>query len=104
MAILHKYRHKITGLISEMTEDAASVFPDVLTLVDDDAKPFAPGMFDPDAEGAYSGLNVGELKDELGRRELPTSGNKDELIARLTDDDAEASQKAAADADAEGND
>lgn len=36
----------------------------------------------------YSEASVAELKAELERRELPTSGNKPELIARLEEDDA----------------
>jgi large subunit ribosomal protein L22 len=35
----------------------------------------------------YAGLTVEQLKTELERRELPKSGKKDELIARLEDDD-----------------
>ena len=37
---------------------------------------------------AYAELTVDELKDELEKRELPKSGKKDDLIARLEDDDA----------------
>ncbi|EPS43853.1 hypothetical protein H072_2111 [Dactylellina haptotyla CBS 200.50] len=36
----------------------------------------------------YSKLKVTELKELLSGRELPTTGKKDELIARLTADDA----------------
>lgn len=39
-------------------------------------------------EIVYSEASVAELKAELERRELPTSGNKPELIARLEEDDA----------------
>ena len=35
----------------------------------------------------YSDLTNEELKAELAKRELPVSGNKDELIARLTEND-----------------
>jgi ribosomal protein L22 len=35
----------------------------------------------------YAKLTVDELKAELEKRELPKSGKKDELIARLEDDD-----------------
>lgn len=31
-----------------------------------------------------------QLRDELAERELPTSGNKAELVARLRDDDSNA--------------
>jgi hypothetical protein len=37
--------------------------------------------------GDYSELSNDELKAELERRGLPKSGNKDELIARLEEDD-----------------
>lgn len=35
----------------------------------------------------YEDQSVEELKDELRRRDLPISGNKTELIARLEEDD-----------------
>jgi len=35
----------------------------------------------------YAELTVDQLKEELGKRDLPKSGKKDELIARLEDDD-----------------
>jgi ribosomal protein L22 len=38
-------------------------------------------------ETPYAELTVDELKAELEKRELPKSGKKDELIARLEDDD-----------------
>lgn len=45
--------------------------------------------------GDYDGLTKDELQDELDARELPTSGNKDELVARLeADDDANGMQVA----------
>jgi hypothetical protein len=43
---------------------------------------------DESDEIVYSEASVAELKAELERRELPTSGNKPELIARLEEDDA----------------
>ena len=45
----------------------------------------------------YADLTVDELKAELEARELPKSGKKDELIARLEDDDAGQSGGAAED-------
>jgi ribosomal protein L22 len=39
-------------------------------------------------EGGWESLKVGELKDELEARGLPKSGKKDELVARLEEDDA----------------
>ena len=38
-------------------------------------------------EGGWESLKVDELKSELEARGLPKSGKKDELIARLVDDD-----------------
>ena len=37
----------------------------------------------------WAGKNVDELKDALRQRDLPVSGNKSVLIARLEDNDAE---------------
>jgi ribosomal protein L22 len=39
-------------------------------------------------EGGWDSLKVDELKDELDARGLPKSGKKDELVARLEEDDA----------------
>ena len=39
-------------------------------------------------EGGWGSLKVDELKAELEARELPKSGNKAELVARLEEDDA----------------
>jgi ribosomal protein L22 len=39
-------------------------------------------------EGGWGELTVDELKSELEARDLPKSGKKDELIARLEEDDA----------------
>ena len=41
----------------------------------------------PAPEGGWESLKVDELKAELEARGLPKSGKKDELIARLADDD-----------------
>jgi hypothetical protein len=41
-----------------------------------------------DEEETYEANTVEELKEELRARDLPTSGHKDELIARLEEDDA----------------
>lgn len=46
---------------------------------------------DEDDDGDWyedEGVTNDHLKDELGKRELSKSGNKDELIARLREDDA----------------
>ena len=41
-------------------------------------------------EGGWDSLNVDELRDELEARDLPKSGKKEELVARLDEDDAAA--------------
>jgi large subunit ribosomal protein L22 len=65
-----------------------------------------PDQINPPPEGGWESLKVDELKAELEARGLPKSGKKDELIARLADDDvaqagttpATAAEKAAAEA------
>jgi large subunit ribosomal protein L22 len=46
-----------------------------------------PDQINPPPEGGWESLKVDELKAELEARGLPKSGKKDELIARLADDD-----------------
>jgi large subunit ribosomal protein L22 len=46
-----------------------------------------PDKVSPPPEGRWESLKVDELKEELEARGLPKSGKKDELIARLADDD-----------------
>jgi large subunit ribosomal protein L22 len=46
-----------------------------------------PEKAGPPPEGGWESLKVDELKAELEARGLPKSGKKDELIARLADDD-----------------
>jgi large subunit ribosomal protein L22 len=46
-----------------------------------------PDRINPPPEGGWESLKVDELKAELEARGLPKSGKKDELIARLADDD-----------------
>lgn len=53
MTEMRTYRHSVTGLISILTEDQASVFPDYLEPVADDAKPYAPGLFKPGKVGEF---------------------------------------------------
>lgn len=51
-----------------------------------------PGMENSEStsdEEDYSAWNVEDLKAELAARELPVSGKKAELIARLEEDDAD---------------
>lgn len=42
---------------------------------------------DSDDEDGYEAMTVEQLQDELRNRELPVSGNKDELVGRLEADD-----------------
>jgi large subunit ribosomal protein L22 len=51
------------------------------------AQPANPAASGPPPEGGWESLKVDELKAELEARGLPKSGKKDELIARLADDD-----------------
>jgi large subunit ribosomal protein L22 len=68
-----------------------------------------PDQVNPPPEGGWESLKVDELKAELEARGLPKSGKKEELIARLADDDVAqagtipdtAAEKAAAEGDAE---
>jgi large subunit ribosomal protein L22 len=46
-------------------------------------------------EGGWDTLKVDELRDELETRGLPKSGNKDQLVARLEEDDAGAAPEEA---------
>jgi large subunit ribosomal protein L22 len=46
-------------------------------------------------EGGWDSLKVDELRDELEARGLPKSGKKDELVARLVEDDASGEAEAA---------
>jgi ribosomal protein L22 len=46
-----------------------------------------PDKVSPPPEGGWESLKVDELKEELEARGLPKSGKKEELIARLADDD-----------------
>jgi ribosomal protein L22 len=46
-----------------------------------------PDKMSPPPEGGWESLKVDELKAELEARGLPKSGKKEELIARLADDD-----------------
>lgn len=47
----------------------------------------AEGSDDEDIS-SYDDLSVAQLREELAERELPTGGNKGELVARLEEDDA----------------
>lgn len=44
---------------------------------------------EPEQVTPYEGMLRAELQDELASRDLPVSGNKPELIARLLEDDKE---------------
>jgi hypothetical protein len=49
---------------------------------------------DTEVEETYEAFTVEELREELKARDLHTSGNKDELIARLEEDDAAEEEEA----------
>lgn len=51
-----------------------------------DLPPLEGTAADDEAQG-YEAQTVEDLKDELRERDLPVSGTKDELIARLEEDD-----------------
>lgn len=52
MALLQRYRHRITGLVGEFEQELADVFKDVLELVEGDepAQPVAAPMPKPPVE------------------------------------------------------
>lgn len=50
--------------------------------------PDAPRPVVEGASSDYDDLSVNELRAELRDRDLSTSGTKDELVARLQEDDA----------------
>lgn len=51
----------------------------------DDSLPEVPT--DDDGDPDYSAMTVDDLKQHLSSRDLAVSGNKDELVKRLEDDD-----------------
>lgn len=63
----------------------------------------------PDGEpevtvGKYDGVTVPELREQLRNRELPTGGNRDELVERLEADDHGVDPLDDLDPDGEGDD
>lgn len=52
-------------------------------------EPPAPEDAGDGEESDYDDMSIEELKTILRARDLPVSGNKDELIARLEEDDSE---------------
>lgn len=46
------------------------------------------GPIELGSPAAYDSMTKAELQDELDKRQMPTSGNKDELVARLVEGDA----------------
>lgn len=56
-------------------------------IPDGDADVDADEDEDEDEGADYSTMSNDELRAELKRRDLPTGGNKDELIERLEEDD-----------------
>lgn len=66
----HVYRHSLTGLLATLTEAQASVFPDYLYEVPDDAKPFAPGLFKPGKVGEFQNVEPLTESEEAAQAEL----------------------------------
>jgi ribosomal protein L22 len=66
----------------------------------DPAQPAEPAASGRPPQGGWESLKVDELRAELEARGLPKSGNKDELVARLREDEggADAPEAAAAEA------
>jgi ribosomal protein L22 len=62
----------------------------------DPAQPAEPAASGRPPEGGWESLKVDELRAELEARGLPKSGNKDELVARLTEDEGGADAPEAA--------
>lgn len=51
------------------------------------AESYGEDSAEPDAALDYDGMTLAELREEAGRRELPTYGTKAQIIERLHDDD-----------------
>lgn len=64
---------------------ASKAAPEPVSEPEPVAEPVAEPATEPDD---YDDWTNDELRDELGKRELSKSGNKDELIGRLREDDA----------------
>jgi hypothetical protein len=58
-------------------------------VVEEDAGGQGGGGSSSDESTGYAGQSNDDLKAELKKRELPQTGNKAELVARLEKDDAE---------------
>lgn len=67
-----------------------------------DAEPDTVEVDAPDADAptGWAALTVAQLKAELEQRDLPHSGSKAELVARLVEDDAERAKESGTDSDA----
>lgn len=63
-------------------------FPDDLADLLTNPGALLEGYVDVNEDTGYSTKTKDELKDELGSRGLPVSGTKEELVARLEEDDA----------------
>ena len=58
-----------------------------LGLIDEDGNPQVLDLGQGGDEEYYEDMTVARLQDIIRERDLPVSGNKDELIARLVEDD-----------------
>lgn len=96
-----KYRHSLTGQIAEMTEDAASAFPEYLQRVADDAKPYEPGLFKPGKVGEFDNpepLTDAQLAAQAELEAALEEGSPRTKAAREAKAEKEAADKAAAEA------
>lgn len=99
----HTYRHTQTGKLTELTEDQASVFPEYLERVPDDAKPFEPGLFKPGKVGEFDNPEPPTDAQLQAQAELDAAleeGSPRTKAAREAKAEKEAADKAAADAQA----
>lgn len=89
---------KTTRYGGPTNESDPTAEPDVAPVVDEpaDEETVEPASVDQDSPvppgEPYDTWLLVELKDECGARQLPTSGNKADLIARLVASDEEGSE------------
>ena len=76
--------------MSDQTEAELQRTRDVVAATAQEQAAAADALVAPEAdpEAGWDEYTVDELKDELKARGLPVSGTKDELVARLEEDDA----------------
>lgn len=100
----HVYRHTLTGQLTELTEDAASAFPEYLERVSDDAKPYEPGLFKPGRVGEFDNpepLTDAQISAQAELESALDEGSPRTKAAREAKAAKEEADKAAADAQAQ---